>query len=198
MRGLTSSDNARVTDWDQRYQQGQHINDRPHPLITSFASRLAPGRALNVASGTGRHAIWLAEHGWKVTAVDYSRIAIEILRQRCRDRGLAVESVTADLERHEFGIKPESYDLIIVCNYLQRDLFATLKSGTRIGGTVIAVIALVDNDPNIRPMNPAYLLNPGELQAEFQGWEIVHSFEGKSAADPHRRRTAEIVARRRN
>ena len=191
-------DNARVTDWDERYQQGRHITDRPHPLITSFASRLAPGRALDVASGTGRHAIWLAEHGWQVTAVDYSRIAIEILRQRCRDKGLAVESVTADLERHEFGIGPESYDLIIVCNYLQRDLFATLKSGTRIGGTVIAVIALVDNDPNIRPMNPAYLLNPGELQAQFQGWEIVHSFEGKSTADPHRRRMAEIVARRRN
>ena len=187
-----------MTDWDERYQQGRHITDRPHPLITSFASRLAPGRALDVASGTGRHAIWLAEHGWQVTAVDYSRIAIEILRQRCRDKGLAVESVTADLERHEFGIEPESYDLIILCNYLQRDLFATLKSGTRIGGTVIAVIALVDNDPNIRPMNPAYLLNPGELQAEFQGWEIVHSFEGKSAADPHRRRTAEIVARRRS
>ena len=187
-----------MTDWDQRYERGQHINDSPHPLITSFASRLAPGRALDVASGTGRHAIWLAEHGWQVTAVDYSRVAIEILRQRCRDKGLAVESVTADLERHEFGIELESYDLIIVCNYLQRDLFATLKSGTRIGGTVIAVIALVDNDPNIRPMNPAYLLNPGELQAEFQGWEIVHSFEGKSAADPHRRRTAEIVARRRS
>jgi len=187
-----------VTDWDQRYQQGQHINDRPHPLITTFASKLAPGRALDIASGTGRHAIWLAEHGWQVTAVDYSRIAIEILGQRCRDKGLAVDYVTADLERHEFGIEPESYDLIIVCNYLQRDLFATLKSGTRIGGTVIAVIALVDNDPNIRPMNPAYLLNPGELQAEFQGWEIVHSFEGKSAADPHRRRTAEIVARRRS
>ena len=187
-----------MTDWDQRYQQGQHINDRPHPLITRFASMLAPGKALDVASGTGRHAIWLAEHGWQVTAVDYSRIAIEILGQRCRDKGLAVDYVTADLERHEFGTEPESYDLIIVCNYLQRDLFATLKSGTRIGGTVMAVIALVDSDPNIRPMNPAYLLNPGELQAEFQGWEIVHSFEGKSAADPHRRRTAEIVARRRS
>ena len=187
-----------MTDWDQRYQQGQHIDDRPHPLITSFASKLAPGRALDVASGTGRHAIWLAEHGWQVTAVDSSRVAIEILEQRCRDKGLAVDSAIADLERHEFGIEPQSYDLIIVCNYLQRDLFATLKSGTRIGGTVMAVIALVDNDPNIRPMNPAYLLNPGELQAQFHGWEIVHSFEGKSTADPHRRRTAEIVARRRN
>src|SRR5438445_13239822 len=103
MRGLTSSDNARVTDWDQRYQQGRHITDRPHPLITSFASRLAPGRALDVASGTGRHAIWLAEHGWQVTAVDYSRIAVEISRQRCGDKGLACESVSATLSRHAVG-----------------------------------------------------------------------------------------------
>ena len=186
-----------MTNWDERYRQGEHTNDQPHPLITRFASKLAPGRALDLASGPGRHAIWLAERGWQVTAVEYSRTAIEILRQRCRDQGLAVNSVIADLELHEFGIPPESYDLIIVCNYLQRDLFASLKAGTRIGGTAIAVVALVDRDPNVRPMNPAYLLSPGELQAQFQDWEIIHSFEGKSAADPHPRAMAEIVARRR-
>jgi len=191
------ADNARVTDWDERYRQGEHTRDQPHPLITRFASKLAPGRALDLASGPGRHAIWLAHRGWQVTAVDYSRTAIEILRQRCGDKGLAVNSVIADLERHEFGIQPDSYDLIIVCNYLQRDLFAPLKAGTRIGGTAMAIIALVDTDPNVRPMNPAYLLDPGELQAQFQEWEIVHYFEGKSTADAHQRAVAEIVARRR-
>ncbi|PYS01116.1 MAG: hypothetical protein DMG16_13975 [Acidobacteria bacterium] len=196
-RDLNPSDNARVTDWDERYRQGEHTTDQPHPLITRFSSTLAPGRVLDLASGPGRHAMWLAERGWQVTAVDYSRTAIEILRQRCLAKGLAVNSVIADLERHEFGIPPESYDLIIVCNYLQRDLFAPLKAGTRIGGTAMAVIALVDGDPNVRPMNPSYLLNPGELQAQFQEWEIVHSFEGKSPADAHPRATAEIVARRR-
>ena len=195
-RDPNPSDNDRVTDWDERYRQGEHTTDQPHPLITRFSSTLAPGRVLDLASGSGRHAIWLAERGWQVTAVDYSRTAIEILRERCREKGLDVNSVIGDLERHEFFIQPESYDLIIVCNYLQRDLFAPLKAGTRIGGTAMAVIALVGGDPNVRPMNPSYLLNPGELQAQFQGWEIVHYFEGKSAAAAHQRAMAEIVARR--
>ena len=184
-----------MTDWDKRYQEGEHVNDEPHPLITNFAAKLPPGRALDVAAGTGRHAIWLAERGWQVTAVDYSRTAMQILQQRCREKGIRVDSVIADLERHEFFIERESYDLIVVCNYLQRDLFPSIRAGTRLGGIVIAVIAMVDNDPNARPMNPAYLINPGELRAQFEGWEFIHTFEGKAAGDP-RRATAEIVARR--
>ena len=96
--------NARVTGWDERYRHGEHINDPPHPLVIRFASKLAPGRALDVASGAGRHAIWLAERGWQVTAVDYSKVAIEVLRERCREKAWDVKSVAADLERHEFGI----------------------------------------------------------------------------------------------
>src|SRR2546422_4647992 len=69
-RDPNPSDNARVTNWDERYRQGEHTNDQPHPLITRFASKLAPGRALDLASGPGRHAIWLAERGWQVTAVE--------------------------------------------------------------------------------------------------------------------------------
>ena len=57
-------------------------------------------------------------------------------------------------------------------------------------------IAMVDDDPNIKPMNPAYLLQPGELRANFEGWELLHDFEGKPVGDPKRRATAEIVARR--
>ena len=106
-----------------------------------------------------------------------------------------MDSILADLERHEFIIEPESYDLIVVCNYLQRDLFASIRTGIRNGGVVIAVINMVDDDPSVRPMNPAYLLSPGELRAEFEGWELIHSSEGKPAGDPYRRAVAEIVAR---
>ncbi len=101
----------------------------------------------------------------------------------------------ADLERHEFAIEPDTYDLTIVCNYLQRDLFPSIRAGTRAGGIVIAVIYLVDGDPHIKPMNPAYLLNPGELRSEFPDWELLYDFEGKRR--PDQRATAEVVARRR-
>jgi SAM-dependent methyltransferase len=183
-----------MTDWDKRYRDGEHVNDEPHRLVTEFASKRPPGRALDIACGAGRHALWLAGHGWQVTAVDSSVAAIEILQKRAEDRGVPVHSIRADLERHEFVIEPEVYDLIVVMNYLQRDLFPSIRAGIRRGGAVIAVIAMVDDDPGIRPMNPLYLLNPGELRAQFEGMKLIHDFEGKPAGDPNRRATAEIVA----
>jgi tellurite methyltransferase len=185
-----------MTDWDERYRRGEHTDDEPHRLVVEFASKLDPGRALDLACGAGRHAIWLAERGWRVTAVDNSRVAIEIIQQRADERGLSIDFRIADLERHEFIIEPEAYDLILNCHYLQRDLFPAIKAGAKIGGIVIAVIAMVDDDPRIKPMNQAYLLNPGELRAEFKGWELIREFEGKLAGDEHRRAMAEIIARR--
>lgn len=185
-----------MTDWDKRYLEGEHGSDVPHPVITTFAPKFRPGRALDLACGVGRHAIWLAERGWQVTAVDNSPVAIQLLQERCRERSLEVASSIANLERHEFVIAPESYDLIVVCNYLQRDLFPSIRAGTRSSGVAIAIVAMVDNDPNVKPMNPAYLVSPGELRSQFEGWDLLHDFEGKPTADPHRRATAEIVARR--
>jgi SAM-dependent methyltransferase len=185
-----------MNDWDKRYEAGEHVNDEPHPLVAGFVSKLTPGRALDIASGTGRHSLLLAERAWQVTAVDYSRAGMRILEKRCREKGLRVNAVIADLERHEFEIERDSYDLIVVCNYLQRDLFPRIISGTRPGGTVIAVIAMADDDPNIKPMNPAYLLKSGELASYFEGWEFLYYFEGKPGGDPRRRRMAEVVVRR--
>jgi len=188
-----------MPDWDERYRRGEHTNDEPHPLVVEFAPKLEPGRALDVACGPGRHAIWLAERGWQVTAVDSSRVAIEILRRRASEQGVAIDSRIANLELHEFIIEPEAYDLIVVCNYLQRDLFPAIKAGVRISGIVIAAIAMADDDPSVKPMNPAFLLSPGELRAEFaesEKWESLRNFEGKQVGDKRRRAMAEIVARR--
>jgi SAM-dependent methyltransferase len=186
-----------MADWDQRYSKGEHINDEPHPVVTRFASKMVPGRALDLACGTGRHALWLAEHGWQVTAVDSSRVAIGIVKKQAQDRGVPINAICADLEHEEFLIEPESYDLIVMVNYLQRDLFASIRAGMRPGGCVIAIGAMVDPDPVIQPMNPAFLLNPGELRAQFEGWELMHDFEGKPLGSVSRRMTAEVVARKR-
>jgi SAM-dependent methyltransferase len=184
-----------MTDWNERHKSGSHASDEPHPLVEQFAAALTPGCALDLACGTGRNAIRLAKEGWQVTAVDGSSVAIEILRERSAEKGVTIDARLADLERREFTIQPESYDLIVVCNYLQRDLFPSIREGTRIGGAVIAVIAMVDDDPNVKPMNPAYLLKPGELRREFEGWELMYDFEGKPSGG-HSRSTAQIVARR--
>ena len=185
-----------MTDWDKRYEREENAKEEPHPLVMEFASNLAPGRALDIACGVGRHAIWLAEREWQVTAVDSSPVAIEILRRRANEKGLEIDSRIADLEAREFVIAPDSYDLILNCRYLQRDLFPAIRAGARFGGMVIAIIAMADGDPDVKPMNPAFLLNPGELRAEFEGWDIVFEFEGKPLGDTGRRSMAQLVARR--
>ena len=147
-----------------------------------------------MACGTGRHAVFLAQHGWTVTAVDYSRVAIDILRQRVSSGRLNIDARVADLEKAEFVIPENAYDLIVNCNYLQRDLFPQLKDGTRPGGTVIVIVPTVDDDPAVKPMNPAFLAQPEELRRTFAGWDLMHYREGKPAAG--RRAVAELIARK--
>ncbi len=185
-----------MANWDERYKKGEHAQTEPHPLVLRVATQLEAGRALDLACGTGRHAILLAERGWQVTAVDNSKVAIESLLERASAQGVQVDARVADLERGEFNIEPDTYDLIVNCLYLQRDLFPAIRAGVRVGGFVVAVIALVDDDPQVKPMNPAFLLKPGELRAVFAGWELLHDFEGKPSGRAGKRAMAEIVVRR--
>src|SRR5512140_2914740 len=122
-----------LAGWEQRYRaQKEPSESAPHPVLVEAASSLPPGRALDLACGTGRHALWLAERGWSVTAVDGSPKAIEILRQRAA--GLRIETQIADLEDSSFTIAPASYDLIAICYYLQRSLFDPAKQALVPGG----------------------------------------------------------------
>jgi tellurite methyltransferase len=151
----------------------------PSPLLVETAGKLKPGRALDLACGTGRNAVWLAEHGWKVTAVDRSSITI-----------LGVDSRVADLEKHEFPIDEASWDLIVASLYLQRDLFEPIKRGLKPGGVAIVIVLLMEPGHE----QSLFRAQPGELAKYFEGWEISHYYEGKGSDPDHHRAVAEIVA----
>ncbi len=157
------------------------LRREPLPLLIETTRDLAPGRALDIACGSGRHAIHLAARGWSVTAVDRSRAAIEMLLAECSERGLSMDARCADLESRGFEIEPEGYDLICDCFYLQRDLFPSMRRGVRPGGIVIAAI------PTER-INPAYTIQADELRSWFAEWDLLH--------DEHRDAVAELVARK--
>lgn len=185
-----------MADWDERYSRGEHIIKEPLPLLVRVVEGLKPGRALDLACGAGRHALLLAERGWQVTAVDSSRVGIKLAKEAAHERRVNIDWRVADLERGEFEIEREAYSLIGVFYYLQRDLFPQIRAGLSNGGIIVAAIHLVDDARHAKPMNPAFLLQPGELRAEFRGWEILHDYEGESTETGHERRTAEIVARK--
>ena len=185
-----------MPDWDERYRSGEHTTKEPSPLLKTAIEDLKPGRALDIACGVGRHAIYLAERGWHVTAVDSSRVGIDILKERAREAGVIVDARVANLEAGEFHIEPDAYDLICVFYYLQRDLFPSIRAGVKPGGDVVAAIHLNDGKPDAKPRNPDFLLERDELKRLFQDWEITYYREGESDEGGHHHDTAYLIARK--
>ncbi len=171
--------------WEQRYR-AQEGSSEASSVLVEAARGLPPGRALDLACGTGRNALWLAEHGWSVTAVDGSPTAIEILRHHAA--GLPIETQIADLESPTFTIAPASYHLIAICYYLERKLFEPAKRGLVPGGIIVAIALL--SEPG---KDNSFRVDPGELPRTFDGWEILHHREGR---DQWHHNVAEIVARK--
>jgi len=183
----------KLREWEERYRSGEQVFETPVPLVVKIAERLPPGQALDLACGAGRNAIYLAGRGWRVTAVDGSETAIRILRERARSRGVTVDARLADLLRGGFLIAPDAFDLICDSYYLQRDLFPAIKAGVRPGGVVIAIVHLAD--PHETQGTPKRAC-PGELRTFFEGWRILHDYEGAPGESCHKRAVAEIAAQR--
>jgi SAM-dependent methyltransferase len=185
-----------IPKWNERYISGdrakEDLEPPPNPLLAETASKLPAGKALDLACGTGRNAVWLAERGWQVTAVDGSSAAIDLLRQRAAKSGVSVHTQVADLETDEFRIEPGSWSLIAMCFYLQTALFEPAKRGVKSGGLVLAIvhIAAPDEEPT------EHRLPPGGLKSHFRDFEILHYREGAPNDPAHKRLCAEIVARR--
>jgi tellurite methyltransferase len=173
-----------IESWDQRYRAGEQVFETPAPLVVEFARDLTPGMALDLACGPGRNALYLAGLGWRVTAVDGSSTAIELLR----GSNPAIDARLADLEAAEFEIPAGAFDLVLSCYYLQRSLIAPIKAALRPGGLVIMIVLLAGADQPRGAPTRAY---PGELQAFFESWRILHYRESG-----HGRAVAELVAQK--
>ena len=183
----------RIEEWDARYRSGERAEDlfaAPTPLVVRTAEKLDPGSALDIACGTGRNAVWLAERGWTVTAVDGARTAIDVLNQRAW--GLEIRTQVADLEGDDFKIEPGSWDLILKCYYLQRSLIPAVRAGVRPGGVAIVIVHLAEPGETITYKHAA----PGELLSFFADWDVLHYFEGRPEDDAHKRTVGEVVARK--
>ena len=185
-----------IRGWNERYRtrerSAEDLYAPPTPLVVKFAEKLRPGKALDLACGTGRNSVWLAGNGWEVSAVDGSEAAIDTLQSRAEASQLSINASVADLQQHEFSVQSGSFDLVLICYYLQRDLFEPAKAALKPGGSLIAIVHTTEGGEQ----PTASRLRPGELKGFFLDWEILHFYEGKPADPAHKRAVAEIVARR--
>lgn len=165
-------------DWNCRYQGDDLLwTDRPNRFLVAEVGGLEPGRALDLACGEGRNAVWLAGQGWQVTGVDFSQAAIEKARLLAENRGVEVDWVCADLLEH--APPPEAFELVIVF-YLQlpaegrRKIFPRAASAVAPGGTFLLV---AHDSSNLErgfggPRDPAVLYGAEGVVSVLDGFEI--------------------------
>lgn len=186
--------------WNARYTQDfRPLPDAPASWLVAHRELLTGGertrRALDVACGDGRNALYLAQHGFAVDAIDASDVAIDALRAAARERDLPITPLVVDLE-HE-PLPPGPYDVIVTMNFLQRDLFGPMRAALAPGGLLFyETLAQAQVTELGRSFNPDYLLGDGELLRAFAGLELIEHFEGVTARSGDPRGVGAIVARR--
>lgn len=158
-------------DWNERYRTGvRGTNTEPNPVVVAEVLGLAPGRALDLAAGVGRHAVWLAGRGWEVTAVDYAEVAIGKARDLAAARGVSITTVVADVTAYQ--PQPGAFDLVLIC-FLQvpaddrKAVVGHAAAALAPGGTLLMVAHDRSNHGTGwgGPSSPDVLATPGEVRA---------------------------------
>lgn len=168
------------TTWDARYAERDLVwSAGPNVFVEQVAAQLTPGRALDLAAGEGRNAIWLAEQGWEATAVDFSRVALERAQRIAGERlgELAADRlhvVQADLLSYQ--PPAQAFDLVIVV-YLQvaadqrRPVLRAAARAVAPGGHLLVVAHDSRNltDGVGGPQDPAVLYTAADVVEDLQG-----------------------------
>ena len=182
------SEEERAT-WDQRYRDGSYQpRSAPFSLLEQMIDRLPRGRALDVACGGGRNALFLAAHGYEVEAVDGSPEALRLAEEQARARGLAVRWTEADLD--DYAPPQTGYAVIVNCFYLNRPLLSRLADALADGGYIFIEQHLRTFLPV--PGNREWRLEPNELLRTFSGLRVVR-YEEAVGKDPDRDRDIATV-----
>lgn len=175
---------AERRDWDKRYaENGEEALLPPSPFLVAWLGRFqSGGRGLDVACGTGRNALRLAEAGYEVDAVDISEVAIARAKEEARSRGLQLTWRVADLD--DLALEHEAYQLITVIRYRNRDLWPRLIDALAQDGWLLVEHHFKSDAPVVGPSWP-FRLEPQELFHAFGVLRVVH-FEEVVTDDPDR------------
>lgn len=180
--------------WDSLYNTTTYVfGKEPAAFLREHISKLTVGRALDIAMGEGRNAVYLAKKGFSVDGVDISEVALRKARRLARENRVSINTIVADL--NSYVIKPESYDLIVNIDFLSRQTIPAIKRGVKKGGIVVYSNLTVEQLYNARgqQIRRDYLLGKGELRNLFRDFEILVYEENNDGKEAR----ASLIARRR-
>lgn len=181
------------TAWDKTYARVDYVFGKdPANFLVQQVNRLPKGKALDIAVGEGRNAVYLAKKGFSVDGVDISLVGLKKASRLAAENGVKIQTINADLNTYK--IKPDTYSVILNFYYLQRSLFSQIKAGLKKGGVIVFETHTMDQLKLVKQgsWERDFLLEPGELRKVFSDFEILHYSEtndGKNAV-------ASLVARK--
>ena len=164
--------------WNRKYAEADSLwSTTPNRFLVAEVSDLEPGRALDLACGEGRNAIWLASRGWDVTGVDFADVAIAKARTRAEHEGVRVDFVCGDLLEYEPA--PEAFGLVLLLYFHlpsgeRRRVLDTAAGALSPGGTFLLIGHDLTNltDGTGGPTDPDILVTADQIVSELPGLEI--------------------------
>jgi SAM-dependent methyltransferase len=181
------------THWDRLFNTQAYVYGKePASFLRDHFKLLPVGRVLDIAMGEGRNAVFLAKKGFQVEGVDISEVALRKARRLAKENHVEIETVNADLG--SYAVRPESYDVIVNIDYLQRALIPAIKRGLKKGGIVVFendTLEQLQNAPS-SSIPREYLLGKGELRELFKDFQILVYREGNDGGEAR----ASLIARK--
>ncbi|HKF23680.1 MAG TPA: class I SAM-dependent methyltransferase [Candidatus Angelobacter sp.] len=177
--------------WDARYREKPGSWTEPDEFLTQayaeFLEASSPGLALDLAGGAGRNALFLLRRGWRVKLLDISAVGLQLAREKAEAEGLSANLTTEHVDLNAIlDLGSGEYDLVIVFNFLRRELFPALAAALKPGGLLVyKTYTTARRDFGNGPSDRRYLLEPNELREAFSSLNILHYREiipGKSNA----------------
>lgn len=165
-----------MTSWDDRFRSGEYPRDPdPSPVLKRYVGTFPEGRALDVATGTGRNAVFLAERGYEVDGIDRSIEGLRITRENARDQGVddRIHLVQADVPSYAFP--EDAYDVITISYYRAVDRFPDIKEALVPGGVLYVEHHLRSTDEAAAgPSSDRYRFAANELLNACLDMTVLH------------------------
>jgi len=181
--------------WDKRFGREEFaFGKEPNPFLKKHIRLLPKGKALDIASGEGRNAVFLAQNGFEVNAVDISERGLKKAQKLAQGRGVKINTFLVDLDQYQ--IEKERYDLIANFYFLKRRLIPRIRKGLKKGGKVIFETYLLEHRKlgTGGPKQAKYFLKPNELLRLFKNFRILFYREGIFREGGRKKAVASLIA----
>ncbi|SHL38341.1 class I SAM-dependent methyltransferase [Haladaptatus paucihalophilus] len=186
-----------MTTWDERFRTGEYSSEpEPSPVLREYADETSDGRALDVACGTGRNAVFLADRGYEVDALDQSIEGLRITRANAREQDVADKINLVQTDATQFDYPEEYYDVVTVSFFRTLDRLSDIKAALKPNGLLFYQHHLRSEPPaEVGPSTDRYRFCSNELLHACLDLTVLYYEESSEQWEGKHSATVELVAR---